>query len=104
VAWLILGLAGIFESVWAIALGESRSFRRCIPTLTFAVALPISMVGLAVAMKSLPTGTAYAVWVGIGASLTALWGIATGKEAASPRRVLLLALLVGSVVGLKVVS
>jgi quaternary ammonium compound-resistance protein SugE len=103
-AWLILVLAGFFESVWAIALGESHGFRRCIPTLIVVVALPISMVGLAVAMKSLPTGTAYAVWVGIGASLTALWGIATGNEAASPGRVLLLALLVVSVAGLKVVS
>jgi quaternary ammonium compound-resistance protein SugE len=102
--WLILVLAGVFESVWAIALGESRNFRRRVPTLTFAVALTASMVGLAVAMNSLPTGTAYAVWVGIGASLTALWGIATGTEQASAPRVLLLALLIGSVVGLKVVS
>ena len=67
--------AGVFESIWAIALGESHSFRRRIPTLIFAVALPVSMVGLAVAMNSLPTGTAYAVWVGIGASVTVLWGI-----------------------------
>ena len=103
-AWLILVLAGFFESVWAIALGESHGFRHCIPTLIFALALPVSMVGLAVAMTSLPTGTAYAVWVGIGASLTVLWGIVTGDEAASPVRVLLLALLVGSVAGLKVVS
>jgi quaternary ammonium compound-resistance protein SugE len=103
-AWLVLVLAGCFESVWAIALGESGGFRRCIPMLIFAVALPVSMVGLAVAMKSLPTGTAYAVWVGIGASLTVLWGIVTGNEAASPGRVLLLAFLVVSVAGLKVVS
>ncbi len=102
--WPILVLAGIFESVWAIALGESHSFRRRIPTLIFAVALPVSIVGLAVAMNSLPTGTAYAVWVGIGASVTVLWGISTGKESASAPRVLLLALLVGSVIGLKVVS
>ncbi|BBX46201.1 multidrug efflux SMR transporter [Mycobacterium cookii] len=103
-AWLILVLAGFFESVWAIALGESHGFHRCIPTLIFAVALPVSMVGLAAAMNSLPTATAYAVWVGIGASLTALWGIATGAEPASLARVALLALLVGSVVGLKLVS
>jgi quaternary ammonium compound-resistance protein SugE len=103
-AWLILVLAGFFESVWAVALGESHGFHRCIPTLIFAVALPVSMAGLAVAMKSLPTGTAYAVWVGIGASLTVLWGIAAGNEAASPGRLLLLALLVVSVAGLKVVG
>jgi quaternary ammonium compound-resistance protein SugE len=81
-------------------LGESGGFRRCIPTLIFAV----GMVGLAVAMKWLPTGTAYAVCVGIGASLTVLWGIVTGNEAASPGRVLLLAFFVVSVAGLKVVS
>ena len=103
-AWPILVLAGFFEAVWAIALGESHGFRRCFPTLIFAVALPVSMVGLAVAMKSVPTGTAYVVWVGIGASVTVLWGIATGNEAASPGRVLLLALLVVSVAGLKVVG
>ena len=103
-AWLILVLAGFFESLWAVAMGESHGFRRCIPTLIFAAALPVSMVGLAVAMKSLPIGTAYVVWVGIGASVTVLWGIATGNEAASPGRVMLLALLVVSVAGLKVVS
>ena len=103
-AWPILVLAGVFESVWAIALGESHNFRRRIPTLTFALALPVSVVGLAVAMNSLPTGTAYAVWVGIGASVTVLWGISTGKESASVPRVLLLALLVGSVIGLQAVS
>lgn len=97
-------LAGVFESVWAVALGESRSFHRLIPTLVFLSALPVSMLGLAVAMKSLPTGTAYAVWVGIGASLTVLWGIVTGSEPASATRLLLLALLVGSVAGLKLVS
>lgn len=72
--------------------------------MIFAVALPLSMVGLALAMGSLPTGTAYAVWVGIGATLTVLWAIISRKEAASAGRVLMLALLVGSVVGLKVVS
>jgi quaternary ammonium compound-resistance protein SugE len=103
-AWLTLVIAGILESIWAIALGESRNFRRLVPTLVFALALPASMIGLGMAMTTVPTGTAYAVWVGVGASLTVLWGIATGTEAASAPRVLLLALLVGSVIGLKVVS
>lgn len=103
-AWLILVASGLFESVWAVALGESRGLRRVVPTLVFAAALPVSMVGLAVAMGSLPTGTAYAVWVGIGATLTVLWAIATRREAATAGRLLMLALLVGSVIGLKVVS
>ena len=103
-AWLILVISGLFEAVWATALGMSDNFRRLRPTLVVALALPASMAGLAFAMTSLPTGTAYAVWVGIGATLTVLWAILTKKESATTARVVLLALLVGSVVGLKVVS
>lgn len=103
-AWLILVASGLFESVWAIALGESRGFRRPMPTLVFAIALPASLVGLALAMESLTTGTAYAVWVGVGATLTVLWAMVTRKETASVGRVLMLVLLVGSVIGFKVVS
>ena len=103
-AWLILVISGFFEAVWATALGMSDNFRRRRPTLIFAFALPASMAGLAFAMTSLPAGTAYAVWVGIGATLTVVWAILTKKETASTARVMLLALLVGSVVGLKVVS
>lgn len=103
-AWLILVGAGLLEAVWAVALGASRNFRRRRPTVVFAIAMPASLVGLAVAMDSLPTGTAYAVWVGIGASLTVLWAMLTRQEAASAARIALLVLLVASVVGLKVVS
>lgn len=103
-AWLVLVISGFFEAVWATALGMSDNFRRRRPTLVFAVALPLSMAGLALAMTSLPTGTAYAVWVGIGATLTVVWAILTKKESASTARVVLLVLLVGSVVGLKAVS
>jgi quaternary ammonium compound-resistance protein SugE len=104
VAWLLLVGAGVCEAVWAVALGASHGFRRWRPTLVVAVALPASMIGLAFAMASIPTGTAYAVWVGIGATLTVVWGIVTGEEAASAGRLAMLVLLVGSVVGLKVVS
>lgn len=103
-AWVLLVLSGIFEAVWAVALGESRGLRRRLPTVVFVLALIASMVGLAMAMGSLPTGTAYAVWVGIGASLTVLWAIVRRNETATAGRLLMLALLVGSVVGLKMVS
>lgn len=103
-SWFVLILSGALEAVWAVALSESNGFRRLRPTLLFFVALTLSMGGLAYAMTDLPTGTAYAVWVGIGAILTVLWGILSGKEQASRARVLLLVLLIGSIVGLKVVS
>ena len=103
-AWLVLVISGFFEAAWATALGMSNNFRRRRPTLVFAIALPVSLAGLAYAMTSVPTGTAYAVWVGIGATLTVLWAILTKREIASTARVLLLIMLVGSVVGLKSVS
>ncbi|WP_418275395.1 DMT family transporter [Isoptericola jiangsuensis] len=103
-AWTVLIVAGVLEAVWAAALSASEGFRKPRPTLLFAVALAASMTGLAWAMTDLPTGTAYAVWVGIGATLTVVWGFVTGQERADRARVLLLVLLVGSVVGLKVVS
>lgn len=103
-SWIILVASGVLEAVWASALAASKGFRRPRPTILFVVALVISMVGLAFAMNDLPTGTAYAVWVGIGASLTVLWAIVTGKERASTARILLILLLVASVIGLKAVS
>ena len=69
--WLVLVLSGVLEAVWATALGRSEGFTRLTPTVVFAVGLAGSMAGLAYAMRGLPIGTAYAVWVGIGATLTA---------------------------------
>ncbi|MER5770001.1 DMT family transporter [Streptomyces sp. NPDC001985] len=103
-AWFILVVSGVLEAVWATALSASKNFKRPIPTVVFGVALAASMTGLAFAMKSLPTGTAYAVWVGIGAVLTAVWAMVTGQERASTGRVVLLLGLIGCVVGLKAVS
>lgn len=103
-AWVVLIVSGMLEAVWAAAMSASHGFTRWRPTALFFVALTASMGGLAWAMTSLPTGTAYAVWVGIGATLTVIWGIVTGQERATTGRILLLALLVGSVIGLKVVS
>ncbi len=99
--WLVLIASGVLEAVWATALGRSEGFTRLWPTAVFAVALAASMAGLAYAMRGLPIGTAYAVWVGIGAALTAGWAMWTGQEAVSVVRVLLLAGIVGCVVGLK---
>lgn len=103
-AWIVLIASGAFEAVWAAALSASHGFRRRGPVALFFVALACSMAGLAWAMTSLPTGTAYAVWVGVGAVLAVLWGFRTGQEQATWSRVLLLALLVGSIIGLKAVS
>lgn len=103
-SWLILIMSGVLEAVWATALAESRGLKRSVPTVVFVVALVVSMTGLAYAMNDLPTGTAYAVWVGVGAVLTVVWAIARGKERATAGRVLLLTGLIGCVVGLKAVS
>jgi quaternary ammonium compound-resistance protein SugE len=101
VSWLVLVVSGALEAVWATALGRSEGFTRLAPTVVFALALAGSMGGLAWAMRSLPIGTAYAVWVGIGATLTAGYAMWTGAEAVSVVRVLLLAGIVGCVIGLK---
>ena len=104
VAWLILVLSGVLEAVWATALGRSEGFTRLAPSVVFAVALVVSMGGLAYAMRDLPVGTAYAVWVGIGASLTVIYAMATGAEPVSVAKVLFLLMIIGGVVGLKAVS
>ena len=100
-SWLVLVLSGVLESVWATALGRSAGFTRLAPSLVFAGALVLSMLGLAYAMRELPVGTSSAVWVGIGAVLTVAVAIATGEEAVSAVKVLLLAGIVGCVLGLK---
>ncbi|NHA70273.1 DMT family transporter [Phycicoccus flavus] len=99
--WLVLILSGVLEAVWATALSRSEGFTRLAPSIVFAVSLTLSMAGLAHAMRSLPVGTAYAVWVGIGAALTVGYAMATGAETVSAVRLLLVAGIVGCVVGLK---
>lgn len=100
-AWVVLVVSGVLEAVWAVALGRSEGFSRLAPSLVFLAALAASMGGLAYAMRTLPIGTAYAVWVGIGASLTVAFGMLTGEEPVTVVKVLLLCGLVGCVVGLK---
>ena len=102
-SWLVLVLSGVLEAVWATALSRSQGFTRPGPTAVFAVALVLSMGGLAYALRSLPVGTAYAVWVGIGAVLTVVYAMATGAESISPVKVLLLCGIIGCVIGLKLV-
>ncbi|NKY45680.1 DMT family transporter [Nocardia cerradoensis] len=101
-AWIVLVLSGVFEAVWATALGKSHGFTRIAPSLIFAAALVASMSGLAYAMRTLPVGTSYAVWVGIGAALTVVYAMMTGTEQASLVKIVLLLLIVAGVVGLKV--
>ncbi|MGO4585856.1 multidrug efflux SMR transporter [Arthrobacter sp. 2RAF6] len=103
-AWLVLILSGVLEAVWATALGASNGFKRKIPTFIFIASMAISMAGLAYAMTDLPTGTSYAVWVGIGAVLTAVLAVLRKQERLSVARTALLTALVGCVIGLKVVS
>lgn len=103
-AWLVLVASGVLEAVWATAMDRSDGFSRLFPSLIFGVSLLFSMAGLAFAMRSLPTGTSYAVWVGVGAVLTVGYAMLTGDETASPVKVLLIAGVVGCIAGLKVVS
>jgi quaternary ammonium compound-resistance protein SugE len=102
-SWLVLVLSGVLEAVWATALDRSQGFTRLGPSVLFLVALALSMAGLAYAMRELPVGTSYAVWVGIGAVLTVVYAMITGAESASVVKVLLLGGIVGCVVGLKLV-
>jgi len=104
VAWIVLIASGVLEAVWATALGKSEGFTKLAPSILFGVAIVVSMVGLAYAMREIPIGTAYAVWVGIGAALTVAYSMATGGEAVSWLKIALILGLVGCVVGLKLVS
>ncbi|OLF12301.1 ligand-binding protein SH3 [Actinophytocola xinjiangensis] len=99
--WIVLVVSGLLETVWAIALGRSANFTRLVPTLVFGVALVASMGGLGFAMRSIPIGTAYAIWVGIGAVGTAAYGMVFLAEPATVLRLLCLLLIVAGVVGLK---
>ncbi|MDR6690561.1 quaternary ammonium compound-resistance protein SugE [Microbacterium sp. 1154] len=103
-SWIVLILSGILEAVWATALGRSEGFTKLWPSVVFGVAIVASMAGLAFAMREIPTGTAYAVWVGIGAALTVVVAMVSGTETVSLVKVLLVLGLVGCVVGLKLVG
>lgn len=103
-AWVLLVIAGCLEVVWAIGLKYTQGLTKTIPTIITGVALAASMYLLAKATKDLPIGTAYAIWVGIGALGAAIMGIILFKEPATPMRIFFLILLLTSIIGLKVTS
>ncbi|NIH82882.1 DMT family transporter [Amycolatopsis viridis] len=101
-AWLVLIVSGLLETVWAAALNAARGFSRPLPSVVFAVALVASMAGLSFAMRSIPIGTGYAVWVGIGAIGTAVYGMVALGDPVTATRLVCLGLIVAGVLGLKV--
>jgi quaternary ammonium compound-resistance protein SugE len=101
--WIILLISAVFEAVWATALGLSDGFTEPGPTVVFLVALAISMAGLGWAAKHIPIGTAYAVWVGLGAALTVFYAMFTGGESVSALKIVFLVGIIAAVVGLKLV-
>jgi quaternary ammonium compound-resistance protein SugE len=102
--WIVLVLAGLFEVGWAIGLKYTEGFTRLWPTVGTVAAMIISLGLLGVAMKSLPVGTSYAVWVGVGAVGTAILGIVLLGEPATTGRIVSLGLIVAGIVGLKLAS
>ena len=102
--WILLVLAGLCEVAWAIGLKYTEGFTRPLPTIATVSAMLISIWLLGIAMKSLPVGTAYAVWVGIGAVGTAILGIILLNESASAARLASLGLIVAGIVGLKLAT
>lgn len=99
-AWPVLVLSGVVEAVWASALGMSNGFTELTPTIVFGIAIVASTIGLALAMKTIPAGTAYAVWTGIGSVLTVSWAVATGTETINLAKALFLIGIVACVTGL----
>ena len=102
--WLVLVLAGLFEIAWAAGLKYSEGFTRLWPSVGTILAMLISLGLLGIAMKSLPLGTAYAVWVGIGAVGTAILGIILFGEPATTLRLLSLGLILAGIIGLKLAT
>lgn len=103
-AWLLLLIAGLLEVGWAIGLKYTEGFTRLWPSVGTLVAMTLSVVLLGIAMKSLPVGTSYAVWVGVGAVGTAILGMVLFGESASAGRLVSLGLIVAGIVGLKLAS
>ncbi len=100
--WIILFIASLFEISWAIGLKYSHSFTRPVASVVTVVGLVMSVVLLALAARTLPIGTAYAVWTGIGAAGTAILGLWLFGEPATPARLACIALIILGVVGLKI--
>ena len=103
-AWAILVVAGLFEVAWAIGLKYTHGFTRLVPTVLTLASMALSLGLLGLALRSLPIGTAYGVWVGIGAAGAAVAGMLLLGEPATAARIFFVALLVVAIVGLKVTS
>ena len=103
-AWTLLTLAGLFEIGWAIGLKYTEGFTRPLPTLLTLAAMVVSVVLLGLAIRSLPVGTAYAVWTGIGTVGTVILGIVLFAEPASALRLGCIAMIIAGIVGLKVAA
>ncbi|MFC3814045.1 quaternary ammonium compound efflux SMR transporter SugE [Lysobacter sp. GCM10012299] len=102
--WIILVLAGLFEVGWAIGLKYTEGFTKTLPTIGTIAAMAISLGLLGIAMKSLPVGTAYAIWVGVGAVGTVILGIVLFNEPVNALRLVSVGLIVAGLVGLKLAS
>ncbi len=103
-AWLILAIAGLFEMGWAIGLKYTEGFSRLWPTVWTIIAMTISVIMLGIAMRTLPVGTAYAVWTGIGTVGTVILGIYLFGDSADAGRLLCVGLIVAGIIGLKLLS
>lgn len=103
-AWLILFVAGLFEIGWAIGLKYTDGFTRLVPSVLTVAAMAVSVILLGVALKTLPVGTAYAVWTGVGAVGTAILGIYLFGDPATTARLASIGLIVAGIVGLKLVT
>ncbi len=103
-AWLILFFAGILEVVWALLLKQSAGFTRLVPSIGFLVSSVLSMYLLSISLKTLPVGTAYAVWTGIGAAGTAIFGMLFLGESRDVLKLVSLVLLLAGIVGLRITS
>ncbi len=101
--WIVLLVSAVFEAVWATALGESEGFTRVGAVTVFLIGLAVSMLGLGWAVQRIPIGTAYAVWVGVGAALTVAYAMVTGAETVSAGKLVFIGGIIAAVVGLKLV-
>ena len=102
--WVVLVVSAVLEAVWATALGRSEGLSVLAPSVVFVLGLAASMLTLGWVTRHIPISTAYAIWAGLGAAFTVTWSMLTGGEAVTVVRVLLLAGIVGSVVGLKLLK
>lgn len=103
-AWFILIIAGLFETVWAVALKYSEGFTRLVPSLVTIVAMAISIYMLAYSLKTLSLGTAYTVWTGVGAIGTVIYGIIVFDDSKDLLRILFVLMIIAGIVGLRLTA